>query len=484
MRGEPASPRSVDRGRRTFLQAAAGGACVAVAGGCSPASDAPPSVSDIAALEAMPVARIAQPASGDEVARSLQAWRGPVCIGGGRYSMGGQIVAGDALHLDMRGMNRLVKLDPQARVARVEAGMRWRELLEHLDPHDLSVAIMQSYSNFTVGGSVSVNCHGRYVGKGPLVNSIRALQLVTADGRVRELDRERDAALFSAVVGGYGGLGVVTEVELALDANTAMQRQVEFVPLADYPRFFRERVLGDPSMLMHNADLVPPAFDRPQSVSWRATAAAPTVAERLMPVDAGHGTTRAMIWAASELPGTGWMRERVQQEMLDAPQPVVWRNYEASWDVASLEPWTRRFSTWLLQEYFVPVDGFLAFAQGMAAILAAHEVNALNVSIRHSPADRASLMHWAADEVFCFVIYYKQRSDADADRKAERWTQRLVDLALSLRGRYYLPYRLHATRAQFRQAYPEYAQFVALKREIDPDGRFRNRLWDKYLAPA
>lgn len=46
--------------------------------------------------------------------------------------------------------------------------MRWRDLQDHLDPHDLSVRTMQSYANFSVGGSVSVNVHGRYVGHGPI----------------------------------------------------------------------------------------------------------------------------------------------------------------------------------------------------------------------------------------------------------------------------------------------------------------------------
>ena len=40
---------------------------------------------------------------------------------------------------------------------------------------------------------------------------------------------------------------------------------------------------------------------------------------------------------------------------------------------------------------------------------------------------------------------------------------------------------LHASRAQFERAYSEYPAFVAIKQEIDPQYRFRNRMWDKYL---
>ena len=45
------------------------------------------------------------------------------------------------------------------------------------------------------------------------------------------------------------------------------------------------------------------------------------------------------------------------------------------------------------------------------------------------------------------------------------------------------PYRLDATREQFTRAYPESAEFSALKARVDPDKRFRNLLWDAYLEP-
>jgi len=45
-------------------------------------------------------------------------------------------------------------------VIRVQAGMRWRDLQDAIDPHDLSVKIMQSFSNFTAGGAVSVIATG------------------------------------------------------------------------------------------------------------------------------------------------------------------------------------------------------------------------------------------------------------------------------------------------------------------------------------
>jgi FAD/FMN-containing dehydrogenase len=439
-------------------------------------------VNDVSGLNRTRVAGERRPRGTDDVQVALREWSGAVCVGGGRYSMGGQIAHEGALHLDMRLMNQVVAFDPSRRTLRVQAGMTWRDVQDAIDPHGLAVAIMQSYSNFTVGGSVGVNCHGRYVGRGPIAHSIHALQLVTASGDVLELTRDREEALFRAAFGGYGGLGVITEVEISLDENTRIERAVVDVPLEYYPDYFRRDVLGDSRMVLHNADLRPPRFDVPRAVSWFRTEQPLTRLQRLVPRDLDYKLEKNAIWAISELPGGSWVRERIVDRKLLKPREVVWRNHEASLDAASLEPRTRHFSTYLLQEYFVPVERFVSFARAMSRILQARNVNALNVSIRHSPADQVSLLKWAPTDVFSFVLYYKQRTGLDARRVAGVWTRELIEAVLTHGGRYYLPYRLDATPEQFARAYPEATAFAALKRRIDPTYRFRNRLWDKYLV--
>ena len=375
-------------------------------------------------------------------------------------------------------MNQILNLDPWAKIVRVQAGISWRELQDVIDPKDLSVSIMQSFSNFTIGGSIGVNCHGRYIGKGPLVNSVRAIQLVTADGRVLELSRESE--LFKAVFGGYGGLGVVTEVELELDSNSAIQRVVEKVALEDYATYFQENIETNPNVLLHNADLRPPDFSEPRLVSWLNTDLPVTIPDRLIPSDREYGMEKTLLWVVSEFPSAKRLRRSIEDDVFEN-EAVVWRNYEASLDTEMLEPRTRAFSSYLLQEYFIPSENFLGFARAMRKILKRHRVNALNVSIRHSPADTRSLLAWAKEDVFSFVLYYKQRKHRGARRAAEKWTRELINAALQNAGRYYLPYRLHASNAQFEQAYPEIKEFAALKSEVDPNSQFRNLLWDKYL---
>jgi FAD/FMN-containing dehydrogenase len=446
--------------RRHFLQAGAASALGLLPHWHSASAAV---VNDISALNPINVGDERRPSTTDEVRSALRATQRTVSVGGGRYSMGGQIAAPDSLHLDMRAMKQVVAFDAQRRRIRVQAGMTWRDVQDVIDPHDLSVKIMQSYSNFTVGGSVSVNVHGRYVGYGALVNAVQAVQLVTAGGDVLELTRSREPELFAAVCGGYGGLGVITEVELDIDPNTRIERVVQNVPLELYPAFFQTQVISGAKVLLHNADLIPPHFNAPSAVSWITTDKPLTRQQRLVPRGLNYKLDRNVLWVISELPGGAYLRDGVIAHTMLNRKMVVSRNYEASADAASLEPRSRDYSTYLLQEYFVPVANFLPFVGEMARILKARKVNALNVSIRYSPPDTVSLMKWAPVDVFSFVLYYKQRSTLQADEAAGVWTRELIQAALALGGRYYLPYRLHATRAQFDQAYPEARAFAALK---------------------
>lgn len=468
-------------GRREFLEALALAGLASAVPRAYGQATRQVTVNDVTRLNPVSVAREVRPSTVEEVQKAVEMWPGTLSIGGGRFSMGGQIAAPDSLHLDMRALRRVVAYSPADRVIRVQAGITWRAIQDLIDPHEQSVKIMQSYSNFTVGGSVSVNCHGRYVNRGALVNSVRALQLVLPNGEVVEASRERSVELFRAAVGGYGGAGIVTEVELDLEENSRIERIVEPVALSEYADWFRHEVLGNKAVLLHNADLSPPRFDRPMAISWLRTDKPVTEPRRLIPQGMRYSKEQNVIWAVSELPGGSGIRSAAEKSTLNKPA-VVWRNFEASMDNASLEPRTRAISTYILQEYFIPVANFRPFAEEMAAIVRRPASGALNVSIRHAPADTTSMLPWAPAEVFCFVLYYKQRVTDSASRVVEAWTRELVDAALRNSGRYYLPYRLHATQDQFARAYPEAAHFAAFKKKVDPRNRLRNLLWDRYLT--
>jgi len=439
-------------------------------------------VNDVSQLNPIHVREVLTPTSVEEVVAAVRNSEGPMSIGGGRFSMGGQTATDGARQLDMRGMNRVVRFARADKEITVQPGITWRKLQEYIDPSGLSVQIMQTYANFTVGGSLSVNVHGRYVGRGPIVASVKSIRLVLANGDVVTASPTENSELFYGAIGGYGGLGVIVEATLRLDDDVRVERRSIIMPLAAYRTYFDENVRHNTDVIFHNADLYPNAFDTVRATSYVRTDKPVTVPARLMPQDKSYAADRFVFRIVSEWPGGKWIRQHMVDPLLFRGECIEWRNYEASYDVGELEPASRDNSTYVLQEYFVPVDRLEQFVSKMAVTLRRHHVNAINVSIRHALPDPGTLLAWARTEVFAYVLYYKQGTSVD-DREAVRaWTRELVDAAIAAGGTYYLPYQVLATKQQFLAAYPTAPKFFELKARVDPKNMFRNRLLDAYYA--
>lgn len=440
-------------------------------------------VNDVTQLNPIVVSRVITPTTTPEVVAAVQQSPGPISVGGARHSMGGQIATEGALHIDMRHFDRIIDFSPVEKTITVQAGARWRKIQERIDSANLSVKIMQTYANFTVGGSLSVNAHGRYVGAGPLIRSVRSLQVVLADGSFLVASPTQNADVFYGVIGGYGGLGVITEVTLDLADNTRVKRQHRAMPIAEYRRYFFDQIRGSPLAIFHNADIYPDDYTQVNSVTYSATSDPVTLQERLIGTKQSYWRERFLFWGISEWPLGNMIRRHIIDPIRLSGEPVTWRNHEASYDVAELEPSSRTDSTYVLEEYFVPVERFDDFAALMRDVLRRQRAHVINVSIRHATQDPGSLLAWAQTEVFAFVIYYKQGTDDIAKKAVGVWTRELIDAALGVGGSYYLPYQLHATEEQFLRAYPRAHEFFALKRRLDPTNKFRNELWNKYYHP-
>ena len=440
-------------------------------------------INDVSQLNPIRVAEVITPTTTKEIVDAVKKHDGPISIGGARHSMGGQTATRDALFIDMRQFNRIVNFAPAEKTITVQAGIRWRQIQEHIDPANLSVKIMQSYANFTVGGSLSVNAHGRYVGLGPIIMSVKSLKVVLADGTVVEASPTSNADLFNGVIGGYGGLGVIVEATLELTDNVKIKRHTETMLVSDYKRYFFDNIRDHSDAVFHNAEIDPLDYTTVRAVTFSMTNDPLTIQDRLVPTGQSYRLDRFGLWVVSEWPFGKSLRERIFDPTYFKNEPVTWRNYEASLDTVELEPASRETSTYAIEEYFVPVDRFDDFVPRMRQILRRHDVNVIYASIRHAKQDPGSLLAWARTEVFAFVVYYKQGTNDSAKNEVGVWTRELIDAALDLGGSYYLPYQLHATEQQFLRAYPRAADFIALKQRLDPSNKFRNELLDKYLHP-
>ncbi len=437
-------------------------------------------VNDITQLNPIKVNQVITPTTVDQITSAIKNSSGTVSIGGGRYSMGGQTASSDSLHIDMRKFNKIINIDEKNKLLTVQTGATWRDIQEAIDPYDLSVKIMQTYANFTVGGSLSVNVHGRYIGEGPLISSVNSIQIVLADGSLHTASPDENPDLFYSAIGGYGGVGVITQTTIQLADNTRIERITTPLTVSEYQSHFYNNIRDNNDVIFHNADIYPPDYKDVLDVSWYVTDKPLTHTDRIIPKNEEYywGPLTAEFVADYDFAKT--IRKNIIDPLYYASNRIVWRNWEASYDVREIEPESRKETTYVLREYFIPVAHLEAFIGKMRDIFQANDVNVLNVSIRHAHKDPGSLLAWAREESFAFVVYYRQGTDKESINEVEKWSKEMIDTVISFNGSYYLPYQIFATAEQFSRAYPRSSEFFKIKDQYDPDNRFTNQLWNHH----
>jgi FAD/FMN-containing dehydrogenase len=109
-----------------------------------------------------------------------------------------------------------VRIDPDARTAWVEAGVRWKSVVAAAAPHGLAPlsgsAPHVGAVGYTLGGGLGLLSREF----GYAADLVRRLDVVTADGRLRRVDPDTEPDLFWALRGGRDNFGVVTGMEIGL----------------------------------------------------------------------------------------------------------------------------------------------------------------------------------------------------------------------------------------------------------------------------
>jgi FAD/FMN-containing dehydrogenase len=177
----------------------------------------------------------------------------PVAVRSGGHSFPGLSVADDALMIDLQPMKG-VRVDPEQRTARVQAGVLLGELDKETQAFGLAVpsgiVTHTGVAGLTLGGGIGwiMRKHGLSV------DQLVSVDLVTADGEFVKASADENADLFWGLRGGGGNFGIVTEFEfrcvplgtqvLAGPIIWPMERSGEVL------RFYRDWVAGAPDELM------------------------------------------------------------------------------------------------------------------------------------------------------------------------------------------------------------------------------------------
>jgi FAD/FMN-containing dehydrogenase len=403
----------------------------------------------------------------------------PISIAGACHTMGGQTFTSGGIVLNMLGL-REMWLDEQKNILHVQAGALWSHVLSYLHERGRSVKVMQSNNSFSVGGSLSANCHGWQPMSSPISSTVNAFRLLPGDGTMIRCSREENAELFSLVLGGYGLFGILIDAELSVTTNELYHATRWVMSSNEYPAMYEEKVKQEAQigLAYGRLNVEPEHFLReillttysPSAQRAQPRLREPGLAEIRRLVfrgSVGSPYGKALRWKAEKWfghlsLGTSLTRNHLLNEGVE-----VFQNRSAA-------------STDILQEYFVPIKQLEPFLEQMRTIIPAHEVDLLNVTVRFVASDEDSFLHYADQDMFALVMLFNQPRTQQADQGMAYMTRALIDAALAAGGRYYLPYRLHATIEQFYHAYPQVKQFFQLKHVYDPDQLFQNEFYQKY----
>src|SRR6266704_4259781 len=158
----------------------------------------------------------------------------PLTFRGGGTSIGGQAVGRGVVVDCSRHLNRIVELDPERRLARVEPGLVLDDLRRAAAAHGLDVGPDPStHSRCTLGGMVGNNsCGSHSVAWGRTAESVVALELLLDDGsRITAGATPAEAAARAIAAGGRAG-----ELHAALRALAADGEATIRGALGRFPR--------------------------------------------------------------------------------------------------------------------------------------------------------------------------------------------------------------------------------------------------------
>ena len=449
-------------------------------------------VSDFGGFHHMEVDRVVSVTSEDDIAAAIRQAKEQhlsISISGKRHSQGGQVMFPHSLHLNMLTFNNILQYQPNKKLITVEPGVTWQQIQKKISPDHLAVRVMQSSNIFTVGGSVSVNAHGRDPREGPVISTIDSMHVMMADGKIWRLSRTHHPLLFSLVCGGYGLFGVITDVTLRLADNTLLQAHYSQMPMSQLVSYFYKhihhnknvglffartssvpgRYMFDDVYVMQYDVTKPPSDQYPVDSLKQHD---PWYLYSLFNLSRYTTVGKWILWHMEK-----WYYKHSQSEKLFT------RNNLMHPPITFLTNYHSRSRGDILQEYFVPIHEFVGFMHDLKTIALTQHINLLNVTIRYEPRSTESYLYYCSEDSFAVVLYMNVQKKPAAFSKVGRWTRLIIQAALRHHGSYYLPYQLWATHDELRAAYPQVNQFFSYKRQYDPDHLWMNMFYSRYATP-
>lgn len=457
----------------------------------------PTLVNDIhSQLNETKVQRIVQPDSVKSVQEIIQQAKREnraISIAGGRHAMGGQQFGKDTILIDTNKLNRILDFDRKNGIINVQAGIRWPQLMLYLEESQRgqwpqwSIKQKQTGADqLTIGGALSANIHGRGLKFRPFIEDVESFTLVDAEGNIQICSRTLNPELFRLVIGGYGLFGVITDVKLRLVPRQKVERIVKTLELKDLSHAIQQRisegfVYGD---FQFDVDPNSPHFLTHGVFSC------------YRPVNHEGGIPESQ----KELHRKDWMdffylaHKGKKQAFENYVSYYLSTNGQKYWsDTHQLSEYFDYYhqeldqrlnleerGTEMISEIYVPRKSLVKFMEDVREDFRKNKVNLIYGTIRFIEKDDESFLAWAKENYASVIFNLHTAHSPEAIQETSENFRRLIARGLQYGGSYYLTYHHWATREQVLAAYPQFVEFLKLKKKYDPEERFQSEWYRFY----
>lgn len=413
-----------------------------------------------------------------------RATRGVLARGLGR-SYGDAAQNAGGLVLDMTGCDRILAVDVDKRVVRVEAGVSIDSLTRTLLPLGLWLPVVPGTRQVTVGGAIAADVHGKnHHVLGSFGAHVLDLDLVTADGQVRTLTPDGPCAdAFWATMGGMGLTGIVVRATLScVPTETAyavvrterardLDHLLELLAEDDrdpYSVAWFDALARGPRMgrAVLTRGRLARLDDLPQRLAKRPTASGGTGPGPGVPPLPYGLLNRATGRAFNEL----WFRKAPARPSTDVqPLGAFFQPLDGVRD------WNRVYGPrgFCQYQFVVPVTETEAFRRAVALIAGSGHPSCLNVLKRMGDSGPGPLSFPAPGWTLAV--------DLPVGPGLDRLFDRLDDLVLGAGGRVYLAKDSRLGPDALGAMYPRLAEFRSVRQQLDPEGLFMSDLARRVL---
>jgi FAD/FMN-containing dehydrogenase len=136
----------------------------------------------------------------------------------------------------------------------------------------------------------------------------------------------------------------------------------------------------------------------------------------------------------------------------------------------------------MLTEIYVPRPELMRFLAAVRRDCREHNVNVIFGVFRLIDKDEESFLAWAKENYVCIIFNLHVVHSDSGIAKATGDFRRLIDRAIEHGGSYYLTYHRWATRRQVETCYPQFVEFLRLKKKYDAEERFQSDWYRHYKS--